>query len=139
MTASGGSARAAPSGLDSRLTRENWPRSATPPTSASGKMSSTSWEATPRRYGRSASGNSHFDLIEHMQGGRGGQRLLVVDFIFEVPLCSPNAVQFLLNFELLSRSVTTFLPGFENVRLKYCAIVQFWGGQLNILRVILAT
>ena len=34
-------------------------------------------------------------------------------------------------------SVKTFLPGFGNDRLKYCVIVHFWGGQRNILRVIL--
>ena len=30
----------------------------------------------------------------------------------------------------------TFLPGFGNGFLKYCAIVQLWGGQQNILRMI---
>ena len=34
-------------------------------------------------------------------------------------------------------SVKTFLPCFG--RLKYSAIVQLWGGQQNILRVILET
>ena len=37
------------------------------------------------------------------------------------------------------RSVKRFLAGFRNGRLKYFAIVQFWGGQRNILRVILGT
>ena len=36
-------------------------------------------------------------------------------------------------------SVKTFLPSFGNGWLKHCAIVQFWGGQWNILRVILET
>ena len=35
--------------------------------------------------------------------------------------------------------VKTLLPGFGNGWLNYCAIVQFWGGQRNILRVILET
>ena len=35
--------------------------------------------------------------------------------------------------------IQTFLPGFGYGWLKYCAIVQFWGGQRNILRVILKT
>ena len=35
--------------------------------------------------------------------------------------------------------VKTFLPGFGNGWLKYCAIAQFWGGQRNILRAILGT
>ena len=34
-------------------------------------------------------------------------------------------------------SVKTFPPGFGNAWLKYCAVVHLWGGQLNILRVIL--
>ena len=33
---------------------------------------------------------------------------------------------------LVQSSVKTFLPGFGNGLLKYCAIVQFWGGQQNI-------
>ena len=39
----------------------------------------------------------------------------------------------------IQSSVKTFLPGFGNVWLKYCAIVECWGGQRNILRVILET
>ena len=39
----------------------------------------------------------------------------------------------------LQSSVKTFLPGFGNMLLKYCAIVHFWGGQLNMLWVILGT
>ena len=37
----------------------------------------------------------------------------------------------------LQSSVKTFLPGFGNAWLKYCAVVHLWGGQVNILRVIL--
>ena len=45
-----------------------------------------------------------------------------------------------IHFSLSVQScVKTFLPGFGNGWLKYCAIVQFWGGQRNILRVILET
>ena len=40
---------------------------------------------------------------------------------------------------ILQSSVKTFLSGFGNGWMKYCAIVQFWGGQQNILRVILET
>ena len=36
-------------------------------------------------------------------------------------------------------SVKTFLSDFENGWLKYCAKEPFWGGQGNILRVILET
>ena len=39
----------------------------------------------------------------------------------------------------IQSSVKTFLPGFGNMLLRYCAIVHFWGGQQNILRVILET
>ena len=39
----------------------------------------------------------------------------------------------------MQSSVKTFLPGFVDVWLKYCAIVKFWGEQRNILRVILET
>ena len=39
----------------------------------------------------------------------------------------------------LQRSVEIFLPGFGDGWLKYRAIVQFWGYQLNICRVILET
>ena len=35
--------------------------------------------------------------------------------------------------------VKTFLPGFGNGWLKYCAVVHFWGEQRNILRVIIGT
>ena len=41
--------------------------------------------------------------------------------------------------EAIQSSVQTFLSGFGNGLLKYCAIVQFWGGQRNIFRVILIT
>ena len=36
-------------------------------------------------------------------------------------------------------SVQTFMSGFGHGRHIYCAIVHFWGGQRNILRVILGT
>ena len=39
----------------------------------------------------------------------------------------------------LQSSVKTLLPGFGNGWLKYCAKVQFFGGQRNILRAILRT
>ena len=39
----------------------------------------------------------------------------------------------------LQSSVKSFLPGFGNGWLKYCTVVQFWGGQRNILSVILKT
>ena len=37
------------------------------------------------------------------------------------------------------KSQKTFLTGFGKGLLKYCAIVQFWDGQRNILRVIFET
>ena len=40
---------------------------------------------------------------------------------------------------LVQSSVKTFLPGFGNGWLKYCAIVHFRGEQRKILRVILET
>ena len=40
---------------------------------------------------------------------------------------------------VLQSSIKTILIGFGDVWLKYCPIVQFWGGQRNILRVILKT
>ena len=51
-----------------------------------------------------------------------------------------NLVLGTLSFErTLQSSEKTFLPGFGNGWLKYCAIVQFWSGQRNILRVVLKT
>ena len=35
--------------------------------------------------------------------------------------------------------IKSFMPGFGNGLPKYCATVQFWGGQRNILRAILET